>query len=248
MKYKFDVREITKEQCLAMVQKYHYSNTLPRLNKHYLGFFLNGEMVGTISLGWGTRPRHTIQCLFPSLDTKDYLEIGRMCMTEEMPRNSESQMLSACIKWIKRNLPEQKILFTWADGMLGKCGYVYQASNFIYCGWVGGEFYLQDGVKVHVRSMKQILCKDYKNDKRLTVRPTLEQMRDFNIRHYKGKQFRYIYFLCGKTEKKRLLRECLVNTQLPRPKNNDLWWRVKNVTTGKWVFCDMPDYKTDLVR
>lgn len=96
--------------------------------------------------------------------------------------------------------------------------------------------------------MKQILCKDYKNDKRLTVRPTLEQMREFNIRHYKGKQFRYIYFLCGKTEKKRLLRECLVNVQLPRPKNKDLWWRIKNVKTGKWVFCDMPDYKTDLVR
>ena len=27
---------------------------------------------------------------FPSLDIKDYLGIGRMCMAEEMPRNSES--------------------------------------------------------------------------------------------------------------------------------------------------------------
>ena len=70
------------------------------------------KLVGVVTLGWGTRPRHTIQRIFPSLDTKDYLEIGRMCMTEEMPRNSESQMLSQLVKWIRKNIPELKILFT----------------------------------------------------------------------------------------------------------------------------------------
>ncbi len=74
----------------------------------------------------------------PYRELKDYLEIGRMCMTEEMPRNSESQMLSQLVKWIQRNIPELKILFTWADGMVGKVGYVYQASNFIYAGWTEG--------------------------------------------------------------------------------------------------------------
>ena len=43
MKYSYEVKEISKEECLEMVQKYHYSNTLPRLNKHYLGFFLGGR-------------------------------------------------------------------------------------------------------------------------------------------------------------------------------------------------------------
>ena len=83
--------------------------------------------MGVVTLGWGIRPRHTIQRIFPSLDTKDYLEIGRMCMTEEMLRNSESQMLSQLVKWLRKNIPELKVLFTWADGMIGKVGYVYQA-------------------------------------------------------------------------------------------------------------------------
>ena len=248
MKYNYEVKEITKEQCLQMVQKYHYSNTLPRLNKHFLGFFVGGVLVGVITLGWGTRPRHTIKKLFPTLETKDYFEIGRMCMTDEMPRNSESQMLSACVKWLKRNCPEVKILFTWADGMLGKCGYVYQASNFIYTGFVGGEFYLKDGVKIHVRSMKQILCNDSRNDKRLTVRPTLEQMRELNIRHYKGKQYRYIYFLCSRTEQKRLKDSCLEPLDLARPKDKDLEWRVKDIDSGKWVKCDKPKYVSDLTK
>ena len=169
-------------------------------------------------------------------------------MLDEMPRNSESQMLSACVKWLKKNEPECKILFTWADGMLGKCGYVYQASNFIYTGYVGGEFYLKDGIKIHVRSMKQLLCKDYKNDKRLTVRPTLEQMQAFNIRHYKGKQFRYIYFLCDKKEQKRLIAECLEPLDLPRPKDNDLNWTVKNINTGKWEHCAKPQYVSDMTQ
>lgn len=118
--YKFGIKEISKEEALKMIRKYHYSNTLPKINKYFLGFFLGGELVGVVTLGWGTRPRHTIQRIFPSLDTKDYLEIGRMCMTEEMPRNSESQMLSQLVKWIRKNIPKLKVLFTWADGMLGK--------------------------------------------------------------------------------------------------------------------------------
>ena len=70
-----------------------------------------------------------------------------MCMTEEMPRNSESQMLSQLVKWIQRNIPELKVLFTWADGMVGKVGYVYQASNFIYAGWTEGQPLLEKGYK-----------------------------------------------------------------------------------------------------
>ena len=104
--FQFDIKEITKEEALEMIRKYHYSNTLPKLNKYYLGFFLNNALCGVVTLGWGTRPKHTIKRLFPKLDTKDYLEIGRMCMTEEMPRNSETQMLSQLIKWIKRNHEE----------------------------------------------------------------------------------------------------------------------------------------------
>ena len=167
-------------------------------------------------------------------------------MTEEMPRNSESQMLSQLVKWIHRNIPELKILSTWADGMVGKVGYVYQASNFIYAGYSDGEMYMKDGVKIHVRQMKSFLVSDGQKDERITVRPTAEQMRKYNILHFKGKQYRYLMFLCGKQEKQRLLNECLIDLGLPRPKDDDLSWRVKNRTTGKWVDCDKPPYVTDV--
>lgn len=242
MKCDFIVKEVDKKTALDMIQKYHYSDRLPKINKHFLGFYLGEELVGVLTLGWGTRPLHTIKRIFPSLTTENYFEIGRMCMTNDMPRNSESQMISACCKWIKANHPEVKILFTWADGMLGKPGYVYQASGFIYAGYSGGEMYMKDGVKIHVRSMKPILSP---NDKRITVRPTLEQMREYNIQHYRGKQYRYFKFLCGRLEKKHLLKECLLDLTEPHPKIEDLTWTMRDINSGKWVECDNPPYETD---
>lgn len=241
-KYDFEIKEISKEKALYMIKKYHYSNTLPKLNKCFCGVYLDKKMVGVVTLGYGTRPLHTIKKIFPNLETKDYFEIGRMCMTNDMPKNSESQMLSKLTTFIRKNFPQIKILFTWADGMLGKCGYVYQASGFIYCGYSMTDIYMKDGQKIHPRQTKALLSP---NDKRKTVRPTKQQMKELNIKHYKGKQFKYFKFLCSKVEKKKLLRECVVSLELPFPKENDLEWWVLN-DNGKWVNSEKPNYKSDL--
>lgn len=227
-----------------MVKKYHYSNILPRLNKHFVGFYLENNLVGVVTLGWGTRPLHTIKKIYPSLETKDYYEIGRMCMTEDMTRNSESQMISQLIKYIKKTYPEIKVLFTWADGMVGKPGYVYQASNFDYLGYIWTDMYLKDGIKIHPRQTKQFFSKG-EDDKRLSARPTLEQMNKLGIVHYKGKQFKYVYYLCDKKQKKLLQEECLEPLFLQYPKQNDLEWKMKT-SEGRWVKCDKPPYMTDM--
>ena len=165
-------------------------------------------------------------------------------MTEEMPRNSESQMLSQLVKWIKQNCPEVKVLFTWADGMVGKPGYVYQASNFWYLGYIWTDIYMKDGVKIHVRQTKKLFRKD-ENDKRKTVRPTLEQMRKYGINHYKGKQFKYLFFVCDKKTARALSEECEETLTREYPKEKDLEWKVKD-DNGKWTFCNKPPYKTDM--
>ena len=229
-----------------MVQKYHYSSILPKLNKHYLGFYLEERLVGVVTLGWGTRPLHTIKKIFPSLETKDYYEIGRMCMTEDMPKNSESQMLSQCIRWIKKNCPEIKVLFTWADGMVGKPGYVYQGSNFYYLGYIWTDMYMKNGIKLHPRQTRQYFAKDSEEiDKRVTCRPSFEEQKAVGIQHYKGKQFKYLFFTCNKREKKRLMKECKETLSQDYPKDKDLAWKVQ-IGRGKWIPCEKPPYMTDM--
>lgn len=49
--FKYEIKEISKNEALEMIRKYHYSNTLPKINKHFIGFFLNSELVGVVTLG-----------------------------------------------------------------------------------------------------------------------------------------------------------------------------------------------------
>lgn len=107
---------------------------------------------------------------------------------------------------------------------------------------------MKDGVKIHVRQMKSFLVSEGQKDSRITVRPTAEQMKKYNILHFKGKQYRYLLFLCDRKEKQRLLEECLIDLGLPRPKDDDLSWKVKDTKTGKWVDSDKPPYITDIDR
>ena len=75
------IQEIPKEQAVTFIQQYHYSKVMPRLNKFFLGFFMEGRLSGVVALGWGTQPLQTIRKLFPLhvLKTTDYIEIGKMC-------------------------------------------------------------------------------------------------------------------------------------------------------------------------
>ena len=52
--YRFNIKEISKEDALRMIRKYHYSNTLPKINKDFLGFSLEAELVGVVTLGLST--------------------------------------------------------------------------------------------------------------------------------------------------------------------------------------------------
>ena len=122
------------------VQERHYSAVMPKLTKHYLGAYVDDELVGILTLGWGTNPMGTIRKMFPELTTADYYEIGKMCMDEKMPRNSESQMQSLTIKWMKENTPSVKYLYTWKDGIVGK--YVYCLSNKLSIWWVYLDRYI----------------------------------------------------------------------------------------------------------
>lgn len=226
------IERISKDEFMDMVSKYHYSKVLPKLSKYYLA---DRQLKAVMSLGWGVRPVHTIKKLFPSLSSGDYYEIGKMCIADEMPKNTATQFISETIKWLKINCPERKILFTWADGMLSKPGYVYQAANFYYGGYILTDTYLTNkGEKVHPRSTGKI-----------GGRPTRQLQTELGWSHWRGKQFRYAYFLCSKKDKKRLLLESKFNwVQNQYPKEKDLLWFVQ--TPEGWVKADSMPYNKDI--
>lgn len=170
---KYEIREVSREVATELVQANHYSPVMPKLTKHWLGVYREEALVGVVTLGWGTRPLHTIQKIVSKdLESKDYYEIGKMCLLDSEPRNSETQMLSQLVRWIKdvdnkrrreQNEPEVQFLYTLADGIMGKCGYVYQAANFYYGGEYWTDSYMSDkGEKVHPRTTRELCRENWK--------------------------------------------------------------------------------------
>ena len=229
------VKTVDWRVATLFVQERHYSPVMPKLTKHWLGAYIDDNLIGILTLGWGTRPVHTIRKLFPELDTKDYYEIGKMCMDESMPRNYESQMLSKTIEWMKKNTPDRKYLYTWADGIVGKPGYVYQSANFLYGGFIWSDVYVtEEGEKIHPRTMGKYIK---------GARPTFEERKELNISSVFGKQFRYIYPLNKKARKYLKQSTCEWNTNYPKDK--DLGWKIKSVGEKNYVYSDIIPFNYD---
>lgn len=199
-------------------------------------------MVAVCTLGYGVRPLHTIKKIFPTVNVSEYLEIGKLCVDDKMPRNSESTFIAMVIKFIKENYPLIKLLYSWADGIIGKPGYVYQASNFFYGGFIWTEMYLNpDGVRVHPRTFQ-----GFSNGKKKEGAKFAS--RDFSVTtamgftKYFGLQFRYVYPLCDKREWKSLLSSSPFEWKRNEyPKTDTCQWK-KQVSKGKRIECEKPEF------
>ena len=232
MKFDYKIVEIQASRAVDFIHKFHYSPVMPSITKHYLGFLVDGEMKAVLTLGWGTQPRQTINKLFPGLETKHYYEIGKMCIDDEMPKNTGSQILSSTIGWMKQRT-DKLFLYTLADGIMGKCGYVYQSANFHYGGSFRTHTYLMsNGEKLHIRSANDLLeqnqALDNKNKRfgegiKKRIRLSLDFMEVNNIRMIDGLMFRYIYPL-NKKAKQLMKNGSTLEWGRNYPKDKDLVW------------------------
>lgn len=235
MNKEVQLREIPRERAKRMVMEYHYLNTLHPVNHHSLGGFIDGDLMGIMTLRWSIRPDLTIQKCFPELDRENYRLIGRLCTVENLPQNAESHFISKCIGWIKENRPELDVLYTWADGIMGKPGIVYQASNFWHGEYIWTETYLTEtGERVHPGNMYPDGDISTENGGQKTDRPSYEELKEMNMRHIKAKQHRYVYFLSDEQRAKELRDESPMNwKRTDYPKQEDMYWK-ENTDEG-WV-------------
>ncbi len=237
-----ELHEIAKSTAINFITTHHYSRVMPRINKVFIGGFVYNKLVAVMTLGYGTRPLHTIRRIFPTLTVKDYFELGKLCVSDEMPRNTESYFIAKCIAHIKYYYPNKKILFSWADGIIGKPGYVYQASNFFYGGYIVTEMYIDSsGNRVHPRSFQGFSPGPRAEGDQYKSR-SFAVTSKLGYTKYFGKQFRYVYPLCSKKEWKYLLSTSPFIWQRENyPKDQDCKW-LKQLNIGKRVECPMPEF------
>lgn len=115
------------------------------------------------------------------------MELNRMWLSDEAPRNSESRAISYAIKYIRRACPTVAWIQSFADERCKGLGVVYQAANFMYLGCHKTTFYILDGEIYH----EMLLTAHKKGGQRgATLRENLYRAEKHTLR-----QFRYIFFL-----------------------------------------------------
>jgi len=183
-----------------LVKKYHYSHK-PTKNR-FLSFLVNKDK-GFLQLGYGIRPKikHTISKYITS---GNFCEFDRMWLSDELPKNSESQVISLLLFYLKSVYHKIKFVITYADGSVGNKGIIYKATNAISIGKIPVDFYLlPNGERIHPISM-------YHRHK--TRAKHFLEMKYPGIKHIKGGeyQYRFLYILNKGMRKKFQERNVIV--------------------------------------
>ncbi len=131
--------------------KHHYLHSLPGGTKLAFGTFVEGRLLGAITFGVG--PFNAFALVDGSCPD-DCLTLTRLWLSEELPPNSESRVISVCLRYL-RKYTSLKFITTYADPAQGHAGTIYQATGWLYTGLSEAtpKFDIGDGVARHSRSL-----------------------------------------------------------------------------------------------
>ncbi len=193
----FRIAEIPRATAADIIIRHHYSGRIVQNSYIHLGVFLRGELVGALQFGYAMNPSSG-KSVVAGTGNRDYLELNRMWLSDAVPRNGESMAISYATKYIKARFPAVQWIQSFADERCGCWGVVYQACNFVYCGFHFTDFYQLDGEWFH----EMLLTAHKKMGTRgARLRENLHRATKHRFR-----QFRYVLFL-KQSARKRLLRK-----------------------------------------
>ncbi len=185
-----------------IVVRHHYLHSLPGGTKLAFGAFAEGKLLGAITFGVGP---YNAFALVDGACPDDCLALTRLWLSEELPPNSESRVISVCLRYL-RKYTSLKFIMTYADPAQGHVGTIYQATGWLYTGLSEAtpKFDIGDGVPRHSRSLAHAFGSHslkYLSGRGLKIK-VLPQIP----------KHRYIYFL------DKNYRNRLKNPALPYPK------------------------------
>lgn len=201
----FCVKEIDRDLANKVIKENHYSGKFYNATYIHLGVFRGDDLMGVLQFGYAMNPASQ-GSVVEGTEIDEYLELNRMWLHDDMPRNSESRAIAFAIKVIRASYPRIKWVQSFADERCGLGGVVYQACNFGYYGEHDAVFWTLDGEVYHNSLMTR--------DPKLSRSAAHLQENKARATSKKLRQFRYLYFM-----KPRFSKRCLLKRQ-PYPKLN----------------------------
>lgn len=140
----FYVALLDRQEANAIIIANHYSRRVYSGSTLHLGVWIVGRLLGVLQFGFAMNPA-SAGSVVTGTEMDEYLELNRMWLDDEAPRNSESRSLAAAIRLIRRIRPAVKWIQSFADERCGLFGTVYQAAGFTFHGEHRGIFWELDG-------------------------------------------------------------------------------------------------------
>ena len=219
MKYTIDL--IEKNIAKDLIIKNHYSHKWtscryaiglfdPSIKSNDL--FDKGKLIGVAVYGFPVG-RQTVKSITPNLENNEVLELTRLWLEDDAPKNSESYFLGKTFDWLRKNT-DIKVLISYSDPMQDHLGIIYQATNWLYQGnntmLIKGYLHKINGEIMHPRSVVA-LYGTIKEEDIKKIDPNYERIE-------MKKKHRYLYIL-HKKDRKKIMTE-LKHKIIPYPKNN----------------------------
>lgn len=224
---RYNVRTIDNFIAYEWLKKIHYAKRLPTMEIVF-GIFdsdliLNGVCVFSPapSRFWNNGGK-----LFNDKHNIKTMELSRLCLIENHEKNLTSYFVSQCLK----KIPKPNVVVSYADLNNYHCGYIYQATNFIYCGLAEPKNKSMDfilfGKKYHGRNMniefvRKMLKNEYNED--LSWKENIIAAGGQIIPQLP--KHRYIYI--NSKNKKQLIQDMIYKPQ-PYPKTKNKNYKIEN--------------------
>jgi hypothetical protein len=120
---------ISSREATAVVLAHHYLHRAPPISICHGLLNDQGDLKGVITFGVPAS-HHMMKGACPEKPGA-VLELNRLWVHDDMPRNTESWFVARSLAAIK----VARIVLSYADTSAGHVGYIYRASNFYYAGW-----------------------------------------------------------------------------------------------------------------
>jgi hypothetical protein len=141
------------------LSEWHYSDYVNIQAKHTFCLFRPGrfgipEMIGVCIY---TRPAGPTagQTYHPEAPDK-VLELRRLCLIDDTPKNAESFFVSRTLRWLS-DKTDWEFVISYADAEQGHTGVIYRASNFHFAGKTQpGKRLEVDGKPFHIRTLSML--------------------------------------------------------------------------------------------
>jgi hypothetical protein len=211
---KIVIEPTNKDVVYNIITKKHYANTWTASSNIYGIYHDCGEhkffggkelkLIGCVLYGNPVGFR-VIKSISEELSDSDVLELKRLWIEDGYGKNIESYCIAQTLKMLKKDSPQTKVVISYADPGVNHKGIIYRASNWLY---QGNEIGMGDAYMYRYPNTENWLSDRAIGEQLGTngLKGVLDKIPDMEYKK-KLRKHRYIYFLCNRKEKKRLIKE-----------------------------------------